>query len=349
MTAEKRYDMYVHWNLSLQCNFSCEYCIVNAAKEPAAAIDIPKVIRRLDELNKTLLISFSGGEPFIVPNFTELCRELTKKHYIRIDSNLSLVNPCKKFMNTIDPERVLEICFSPHVGERERLKIGLDELVSLVKEFQKNGFRMIGNYTAYPPLLGRMERDIKFFESHGIKVLPTFFWGRFNGKHYPVHWGRISYSRKDLELIERLNRNAKTHLRRTRNDPCLAGSSAFTITNNEVIMCDMIHTKLGDFFGEWRLFPKIIRCTEKYCPCPLNRAPAVTLFPDDYPAKEILKRELSAKTIYSLSESYKMIEGSYFRLLLNKMRSICWRLGLRRSMFPFLKILSLFLIDPASL
>ena len=241
-------------------------------------------------------------------------------------------------MDTIDTERVLEICFAPHVGERERLKLDLNELASLIKEFQERGFRMIGNYPAYPPLLGRMEKDIEFFKSQGIKILPSFFWGIFNGKEYPMHRGRISYSKEEMELIERLNCNVKTQLRRTKNDPCLAGCSAFTIKNNELFVCDRINRKLGDLFGEWHLFSKVIRCPMNYCTCTLNRAPAVTLFPTDYPAETMLKRTVSERGVYSPSESYKIIEGSHFRSLLKKIRSTLWRLGLRRPMFPFLKI-----------
>lgn len=52
----------------------------------------------------------------------------------------------------------------------------MNELCSSVKMFLEKDFKMIGNYAAYPSLMVRIENDIDFFDSHGIKVLP-YIWG----------------------------------------------------------------------------------------------------------------------------------------------------------------------------
>jgi|GEM_PF-713656 len=304
------FDIYIHWNITQECNFSCSYCVVNATHAAPKEIDVDRIIQRLNRSNKTLFISFSGGEPFMVPNFTELNQELTKKHRIRIDTNLSLKDECIKFANIINPDKVLEICFSAHVLEWEKRPNGLDELCCMVKMFQAKGFKMIGKYVAYPPLMERMEKDIDFFDSRGIKILPSYFWGVFNGKRYPVEDGRISYSEEELRLIEKLNPHVRTQLQKVRNNFCQAGCAAFTINQDyEVLMCDRIQKKLGDFFGEWNLLPKVVRCTKMFCTCPLNRAPSITLFRFDYPPVAILRKAISEKGTYSLLESYRVIEG----------------------------------------
>jgi len=311
MTSENlKPDIYIQWNMLRECNFSCDYCIVNATHGIVREIDIPRVVQRFDKLNKTLLIYLTGGEPFLIPNFTELVQELTKKHFIILSTNLSVVNACKKFLNTIDPGKVLEIVFSLHILERKKRGDDLNELVQLVKMFQEKGFKITGNYVAHPSFIGRIEKDIGFFGSHGIRILPEFFWGTYNGKQYPVNKGRISYSKKDFELITKFNPDAKTQLYNIRNSFCQAGSAGFAINHNyEVFMCNLIPKKLGDFYGEWHVFQKVIRCINKYCNCPLNGGGAGAAAAVDKAAKGVLHRAISEKGTYSLFKSYRMITG----------------------------------------
>lgn len=329
-------EIYIQWNMLRECNFSCNYCVVKATHKIVQEVDIPKVVQRLDKLNKTLLIGFNGGEPFLIPNFTELCLELTKRHFIRIDTNLSLSNACKKFVNTINPDKVVEICFSTHVLEREKRGNDLKELCLLVKMFQEKGFKMIGNYVVYPSLITRMEEDIKFFDSQGIKVLPSLFWGIFNGKSYPLSEERISYSKEGMQLITKFNPYVKTQLHNIRKSFCQAGCAAFTINQKyEVLACSGISKKLGTFFEEWHVFRKVIRCPNQYCLCPPNRAPAVTLFPNNFPTTSMLQKAISEKGVYSFFMSFILIEASI--VVHERMYSIFRHLRLRRSFFRFKK------------
>lgn len=299
-----RPEIYLHWNMLRECNFSCNYCIVEATGGAPRKVDVSRIVQRLNRFNKTMLISFSGGEPFLIPNFTELCAALSESHLIRIDTNLSLDDACEKFLHVVNPDRVLEICFSTHVLEREKRGIGLDRLRSLVNRFQDKGFTMIGKFVAYPPLIERMENDIKFFESHGIRVLPSFFWGTYKGKSYPFDGGQLSYTHDDYERILKLNPRAETQIQKVRGSYCQAGCTAFTINwHDEVFMCDLIPKKLGNFFDEWQPFKKVIRCPKDYCNCPLNRAPSITSYPSNYPTEDILRKTLKERGAYSSLKS----------------------------------------------
>ncbi|MCQ9207055.1 MAG: radical SAM protein, partial [Omnitrophica bacterium] len=255
MTITKlNYDMYIHWILLEGCNFSCTYCYAHPRKGLPPKIDILRVIQRLDKINKVILFTFTGGEPFLISNFTEFIHELTKKHYVRIDTNLSLKKPCEKFMNTVNPKKVVEITFSIHVLEREKRRMSLQDLCLLVKKFQKKGFRMIGNYVAYPPLVKRLKRDIEFFKSQGLEILPTLFHGCYGSKTYPINdRGALAYSENDMQLISAMNPYAKIVTFKSKNKPCQAGVTAFVINHKyEVFPCLMMRKKLGNFFGEWK-------------------------------------------------------------------------------------------------
>ncbi len=308
--ADKKiqYEMYIHWQLVKRCNFACEYCLSRSSKGMTKPVDIPRIIDRLGRFNKTILITLTGGEPFLVPNFTELVYELTKKHYVRIDTNLSLKNPCEKFMHTIDPKQVLEITFSIHALERERRGMDLADLCSLVKRFQDKGFKMVGNYVAYPPILGKMEKDIEFFKTHGIEILPSFFVGRYEDKEYPfkeypLDKGSLAYCEREAALIMKMNPYAKNAICNSKNDPCHAGLSAFYVNAEyEVFLCLMIFKKIGDFFGEWNILPKVIKCPIDFCCCPFNKS--MPSSPNTFAQADLLNKTISEKGVASSLESY---------------------------------------------
>jgi len=261
--------MHLIMNPSEVCNFDCSYCNQHTNDlSMTHHIDIDRFIQRLEKTGKTFLVIVSGGEPFMIPNFVEFAGRVTQKHYLRVDTNMSLTKPCRQFAQTIDPGKVVEISFSTHIQERENSKINIMGLVDLVKEYQAKGFKIFGNYVAHPALLGRMEDDIKFFASHGITVLPTLYQGSYKGKLYSLDRANTAYTPQELELIGRLNPLALLILNSTYRKPCQAGSTALWLDENyEVSPCFMMRktVKLGHFYGDWGLFPKVIQCPKKVC------------------------------------------------------------------------------------
>lgn len=327
-TEELSYNMYLHWAILNECNYSCNYCNASPRKGVPDNIDIPKVIRRLEELNTTALITFTGGEPFLVPNFVEFAHEVTKKHYIRIDTNLSLTKSCERFLNLIDPNRVFEITFSVHILERMKRKHEMSELSILVKRFQEKGFNIVGSYVVYPPLLGRIENDVNFFKTQGIEIRPTLYIGKFDEKNYPLTRDACTYSDNEMNLISRLNPNAKTKIDKRKNLPCQAGTSAFFITPDyDVFPCITIRRKLGNFFDEWKTFSKVIRCSVDYCFCPFNRPFSTSLATQQH--IQLLQKTMSEKGVFSILESRLFVTGLY-PWLLDILPHLLYRLRIRR-------------------
>src|SRR6188768_467149 len=103
-----KYDVEADWVLLTTCNFRCTYCFVPL---PALATKLTTYgtngqwTEGFDATGKTWLLHMTGGEPSIYPGFVDLCDQLTRLHYLSINSNLS--HRCiETFAERINPERV---------------------------------------------------------------------------------------------------------------------------------------------------------------------------------------------------------------------------------------------------
>jgi organic radical activating enzyme len=92
MLNENKNVIRVDWHLTNRCNFRCEYChpqIKRVLDTGPSEPSISKIVTAFDNLSDECDILMSGGEPFAFPMFAELCKELSVKHKIRINTNLT--------------------------------------------------------------------------------------------------------------------------------------------------------------------------------------------------------------------------------------------------------------------
>src|SRR5215468_5799974 len=90
--AAMRYEVEADWHLLNTCNYRCEYCFFPAETlgEKLRIFATPEGWRSaFDAMGRVWLLHLTGGEPSIYPDFFELCRILTERHYISINSNLT--------------------------------------------------------------------------------------------------------------------------------------------------------------------------------------------------------------------------------------------------------------------
>ncbi|MFH1620131.1 MAG: radical SAM protein [bacterium] len=134
----KQYDVALNWIITDLCDFSCEYCFFrSSADRTIQPILISPLMSTLKKTGKTFLIIFSGGEPFLVPNFLEACRRITLEHYIGIVSNTAGPD-VEKFANDIDPDTVDCFTASLHIKELEKKKIN-PEIYLQFSTFKRKG------------------------------------------------------------------------------------------------------------------------------------------------------------------------------------------------------------------
>jgi MoaA/NifB/PqqE/SkfB family radical SAM enzyme len=295
----KDYDLKVGWEINKACNFSCPYCYNPEEKRKDFSvknnpdININDIGKFFNNLEKTCLITLTGGEPFLLPNFIKLCEKLTKKHFISVITNLS--SPLVyEFAEKIKPGRVKSIICSLHFPEIKRLNLKKD-IIEKFNFLKNKGFSIDVGMVMWPPVLKKFPEIHEEFKKHGVLINPKGFKGLYNGKDYPD-----AYTKKQTEIMryyqelnKKLNSEGKNlgdfiqpklNLQKLKKKkvsdifsghlsfkglPCLAGKSHIRIlSNGNVKRCVSEKMILGNVFkGNLKLLEKPLRCNSEICRC----------------------------------------------------------------------------------
>jgi len=274
----EKVDCEILWRLNRRCNFDCEYCFTDVIDEqpdkrtedPACAKFSPEYIAaKFNETGRVWRIYMTGGEPFLYPSFVKLAKELTRKHYIAVSTNLSTANTYE-FADVIDSKRVHWLKASIHIMEREKISDGIKEFLRKFLFFQRQGFDIRLVYVTYPAILGRIEEDLKRFRGEGVeKIWVKVFQGEYEQKRYPR-----DYSQQQRELIKGLglNRFEEEILACHASfigSKCEAGYRAFSMDiSGNIKRCSTVRQDYGNLFdGTFKLGTAPRRCPARKCGC----------------------------------------------------------------------------------
>ncbi|MBU0958232.1 MAG: glycosyltransferase [Nanoarchaeota archaeon] len=274
---EKDYEVKVVWMLNTFCNYDCEYCYIsketrkinNQTKEQT-----DKIIKFFNNTDKKYLIYMSGGEPTLYPNFVKLCKELTKKHFISLDTNLS-TNFVYDFIKEIDPKKVKWVQCSLHIKERERHNQTKDYLKK-ISALKKAGFNVLSNQIMHPRDFKLIEKTIKFFHKHNIPITPKFLKGKYKGKTYPD-----DYTKKEKDWIKKIQKygsikplmesdnSIKRGIPSYKGLPCATGRKMIVIKpNGNIFRCSDDKNCMGNAFtGKLKLNTYNKPCEAEKCMC----------------------------------------------------------------------------------
>lgn len=202
------FDAFFHWHVTYNCNMFCHYCSLfpdnkerdfEEKKRPARPINISAMMNSLEATGKKFLISLTGGEPFLVPNMVEACAELTKKHFVCFNTNLTVLDMKLFEIANIDHLGTLNI--SMQIRPMEKLNL-TDKFIEKIQAMQNVGFsRYQITVVAEPALFPKIAYYRDKFGKYGIKfkLIPMIDGGDvFQGKSYPK-----SYTSQELQIIER--------------------------------------------------------------------------------------------------------------------------------------------------
>lgn len=263
-------DYMMTWQINSICNFNCPYCGHYTKDDPNVYKYSPQQIAEsFNKTGKTWHIIITGGEPFMHKNIIEICELLTEKHYISINTNLSLPR-VKEFADKINPERVLTVNASIHYSVRQERNI-VDEYIENFIYLQEKGFKIVGSYVVYPDTIPQFEKDIEFFHSKGMKLLSSkVFEGEYNGKIYPE-----AYSKNEMDVITRymsseIELPQYLKYRNFKGLYCSTGRRMLSLfPNGDIERCLSDKTPLGNFFsGNYKLPRKDKKCNIDICTCP---------------------------------------------------------------------------------
>lgn len=285
--AKHEYDAWLHWSLTTKCNLRCTYCFLgDESQKPhtsfnfkthiktalkcdrrstgrLAPICIKDLIETLDRTDKIFRISFTGGEPFLVPNITEACAAITKKHYISFNTNLTLPQ-VKIFADTIDPERVLFIVASLHLKELDN-KHMKNMFISNFKYMKKMGFHIFAREVAYPKLLSEIDSYRSIYKKSGITFQFEPFHGWYENRHYPEGYTKDMLKKFGLSSRDILVFN------NWKGKKCIAGFSAGVVhPEGNITRCFTLNDPMGSVYDNIAMYSTCHTCPVDYCSCPLN-------------------------------------------------------------------------------
>ena len=262
---EQHYDAWLHWNVTSQCNFDCTYCFgkIPVSKVDINIINIDKLIKTLDKTGKVFRVSFTGGEPFLIPNIIEACAELTKKHYVSFNTNLVLP-AVKKFADVINPDRVLNVHASLHIEELEIRRL-IDTFVSNFKLLADRGFNIYAEAVAWPGSDANIEKYRRLMTGLGIEFGYAPFVGKLNNSDFPD-----SYKAEDLENYNLSKEQIQWY--KQKDEVCNAAFNAGVVfSNGDIYPCFQIKEKMGNVYEEINFNSELTICPAKRCACPLNK------------------------------------------------------------------------------
>jgi len=238
---------------------------IKEKKIRTSMIDIPALLNTLDKTNKIFRITLSGGgEPFLIKNIITLCVEITKKHYLSINTNLTS-KKIEEFCDKIDPQRVIKIHASLHIKELERLNL-LDVFAHNFLLCKEKGFNIEVRAVAYPKLFNEADKYRELFKKKGMEFTFDRFRGIYNGKEYPA-----AYTEQELAAFNIKHDALLDMLLCSKGTMCNAGYNAAVVwANGYVMSCGNIPEKLGHIYKGIRFKNSLIKCPIMHCGCPLK-------------------------------------------------------------------------------
>lgn len=287
-TNKIEYDIWLDWYITDACQLSCDYCfnspellehkkflsldylkvlfeyikgnVYDKRIGLAQSIDIERVICGLRKSKKTALLSFGGGEPFLVKNFVDFCLELTNEHYISFVSNFISGN-VREFADKINPERTLPLVASCHVDELHKKKL-LDVFAKNVLYLKAKNFNVAVRAVVYPPHKKQLlEIAQLLLNKYDILIEYQPFVGEYKGVQFPQ-----GYSSKELDEYN-LSFDPEVFLRKSKL--CNAGYNVFAVdVNGNCRSCYQINQKNGNIYDAIVPLKELTMCSSDSCGCP---------------------------------------------------------------------------------
>ncbi len=263
--TEKPYQAWLQWELTEVCNLNCKYCFYRnlPRNKRVKKIKINPLLKTLKKNQKKFLITFTGGEPFLVSNLIETSIKLTENHYISLNTNL-VSDKIKRFGRQIDPSKVELILASFHPEQLKKYNL-FQKYIDNFLFLKKKGFKIISEAVAHPSFLSKARKYKKILRKKGISLsFARIYQGEYNRKSYPQ-----SYTKKQLKIFGQNKKEIKKYYQRGKT--CNAGYNAGVVfPNGDIWPCYHIKQKIGNIYKEIKFKKKLTTCPVKFCTCPLK-------------------------------------------------------------------------------
>jgi MoaA/NifB/PqqE/SkfB family radical SAM enzyme len=189
----------IDWIITNKCNLNCYYCLMGKHKNISAE---PVNVEFVKNLTGSYLFHLTGGEPFLVPNFTEVCEQLIENgQFISINTNLT--RKVDSFVKNVNAENVAFINCSIHYPLRKK---HMSPFLRHYRQLREAGFFVFATVVMVPEIFDELECFWKTY-SPEIDILPKIMRGTSDGKLYPEH-----YTNTQKALIREMTLSANPKL-----------------------------------------------------------------------------------------------------------------------------------------
>jgi MoaA/NifB/PqqE/SkfB family radical SAM enzyme len=283
-----RFDIEADWTLNQLCNYDCAYCLSRSSTEHhlVGRMSPEELLDFFDSTGKTWMLHLTGGEPFVYPGFVRLCRTLSSRHYLSLNSNLSS-GRVREFAAEIDPARVQFVHCGVHVEERDR-RNGWRSLRTGVACLLEGGFPLYASLVMTPAAFAEFPRVEETFAALGVPLIPKAIRGAYAGRWYPQAYTEAERSKfrrfsEQAELVAKtgqcrpdwesiainplLDRDYLDGVPDFTGIPCSAGRLAVSIGYDGRIFRCGSKTELGNIFERrLNLLAADRPCDDEHCP-----------------------------------------------------------------------------------
>lgn len=141
VTNFKKWDVEIHWDLTMRCNYACRYCESYDNNIPSNLKDLDTYIKSIKYLkryfgNKTARIVFLGGEPTLFKDWAKLLEFCVDEgFYPEVTTNLSL--KLKTLQNKLKDKKIgkcIDVSWHPSFVPDE------DEMIDKINFLYSNNY-----------------------------------------------------------------------------------------------------------------------------------------------------------------------------------------------------------------
>ncbi|MFW5983177.1 MAG: radical SAM protein [bacterium] len=273
----------IDWAATYSCNFHCKYCFPsisikkNKESPPIDGNEIAdKFLKFSENMGQKLHITISGGEPFLLKDFVDLCEKLVYEgNLLTIFTNLSIREKIEDFNNRVSSYGIDNLDAALHIEERER-KNNLDDYITDFIKLKENGFNISSTYVLHPTLMERFDDDLELLYANNITPVNTkVFKGQYNGKFFPEGYTeeeKIKIMRHtDNNYFEFTRGYLEQELKKHGGQPCYCGITGFKVeVDGTLKRCGFVNRTYGNIFEGHYVTDK------EPLPCPNNEGFSIT-------------------------------------------------------------------------
>ncbi len=188
--SHKIQRLYVHWDVSTQCNFNCSYCYSLADYYSEwNRIDSwarqKLVIRNISKSHLPVFLGLLGGEPTIHPNYEELVRLCHEAISTQKDGRLYITTNGSRPTNWFERHRFYEntyFLWSAHFEYEKYYGLNFELMINNIKIMKEKGFRNKVNVMLIPDKQQwpKIHKLVDELEKLGVEIHPHFLYEKGN-------------------------------------------------------------------------------------------------------------------------------------------------------------------------